>query len=92
MESKAKFRPDSGLKRMDPVRQVLKGGKRHPKDMGNSDVEGVLNSLASEGTVSASTQGQVLNAIGFLYREVLDQPIQGEIAPVRAGAVPRCPW
>ena len=107
MESKPKFKPDTGLKLMDQVRQVLRyyhyayrteqtycdwivrfikfhGSKRHPKDMGKAEVEGFLSHLASKGKVSASTQRQALNAIVFLYREVLDQTIEGEIAPVRA--------
>jgi hypothetical protein len=32
------------------------GSKRHPKDMGKSEVEGFLSHLASDGKVSASTQ------------------------------------
>jgi integron integrase len=114
MESKPKFRPDSGLKLMDQVRQVLRyyhyayrteqtycdwivrfirfhGSKKHPKDMGKSDVEAFLSHLASDGKVSASTQRQALNAIVFLYRDVLDQPIQGEIAPLRAKRHGRVP-
>ena len=52
--------------------------------MGKSEVEGFLSHLASDGKVSASTQRQALNAIVFLYRDVLDRAIHGEIAPVRA--------
>lgn len=114
MESKAKFRPDSSLKLMEQVRQVLRyyhyayrteqtycdwilryvkfhGGKTHPKNMGKKEIEGFLSHLASNGKVSASTQRQALNAIVFLYRDVLDQPIQGEIAPVRAKRHSRVP-
>ena len=107
MESKAKFRPDSNLRLMEQVRQVLRyhhyayrteqtycdwilryirfhGAKRHPLEMGKAEIEAFLSHLATEGKVSASTQRQALNAIVFLYREVLDQPIEGEIAAVRA--------
>jgi len=114
MESKPKFRPDSNLRVMDQVKQVLRyyhyayrteqtycdwilrymkfhGGKTHPKDMGKKEVEGFLSHLASHGKVSASTQRQALNAIFFLHRNVLDQPIQGEIAPVRANRHARVP-
>ena len=46
-------------------------GLRHPRDMGASEVEAFLTSLAVERKVSASTQNQALSAILFLYREVL---------------------
>jgi integron integrase len=67
------------------------GGKTHPRDMGKKEVEGFLSHLASHEKVSASTQRQALNAIVFLYRHVLDQAIEGEIAPVRARRHPRVP-
>jgi len=55
----------------------------HPKDMGASEVERFLSHLATDGKVAASTQRQALNAIIFLYREVLDIEL-GEIAPLRS--------
>ncbi|MEW6404628.1 MAG: phage integrase N-terminal SAM-like domain-containing protein, partial [Chloroflexota bacterium] len=67
------------------------GGKTHPKDMGKSQIESFLSHLAVEGKVSASTQRQALNAIVFLYRRILDHPIEGDIAPVRAKRLPRIP-
>ena len=45
--------------------------KLHPYEMGTLEVEGFLNYLAVEQHVSASTQNQVLNAIVFLYKQVL---------------------
>lgn len=59
------------------------GKKRHPRDMGPEEVEDFLSHLASEGLVSANTQRQALNAIVFLYREVLQLEL-GSIAPVRS--------
>ena len=53
------------------------GGKTHPKKPGSQHVEKFLSNLATQGKVSASTQRQALNAIVFLYREVLDQPLDG---------------
>ena len=67
------------------------GGKTHPKDMGKKEVEGFLSHLASHGKVSASTQRQALNALIFLYRQVLDLPIEGEITPIRAKRHPPVP-
>jgi hypothetical protein len=107
MESKAKFKPDSSLRLMEQVRQVLRyhhyayrteqtycdwivryirfnGAKVHPRDMGKREIEAFLSHLAARDKVSVSTQRQALNALVFLYRDVLDQPIEGKIEPVRA--------
>ncbi|MDP1734455.1 MAG: integron integrase [Sulfuritalea sp.] len=54
---------------------VLFHGKRHPKEMGPAEVEAFLNHLATARHVSASTQSQALNAVVFLYGEVLGQPL-----------------
>ncbi|VGO23470.1 integron integrase [Pontiella sulfatireligans] len=69
----------------DWIKRFLKfyGMKQHPKDMGAAEVERWLSHLASEGKVAASTQRQALNAIIFLYREVLDIEL-GEISPMRS--------
>ena len=45
--------------------------KRHPKYMAEDEVRNFLNYLAIEKKVAASTQNQALNAILFLYKEVL---------------------
>jgi integron integrase len=52
-------------------RYILFHDKRHPKDMGASEVTAFLTHLAVVGQVSSSTQNQALSAILFLYREVL---------------------
>ena len=44
---------------------------RHPEDMGAAGVERFLTDLAVEGKVVAATQNQALNALIFLYKEVL---------------------
>ena len=44
---------------------------RHPRDMGAAEVQAYLSHLATERQVAAATQNQALNAIVFLYREVL---------------------
>ena len=67
------------------------GYKTHPKDLHASDVEKYLSHLATEGRVSASTQRQALNAIAFLYRDVLDLPLDGKIAPIRSKKYARPP-
>jgi len=56
-------------------RFILFHGKRHPSEMGESEVTSFLTSLAREGNVAASTQNQALSALLFLYKEVLKQQI-----------------
>src|SRR5207247_11201893 len=46
-------------------------GKRHPREMGAREVEEFLTDLAVQKQVSTSTQNQALNALVFLYKEVL---------------------
>lgn len=53
------------------VRFILFHKKRHPKEMGASEISRFLSSLATERQVSASTQNQALAALIFLYRVVL---------------------
>jgi integron integrase len=65
-------------------RFILFHDKRHPKDMGSSEVEAFLTHLAVEGNVAASTQNQALSALLFLYRYVLKQPLEDGIEAVRA--------
>jgi len=47
-------------------------GTRHPKEMGESEIEAFLSHLAINRHVAVSTQNQAINAILFLHREVLD--------------------
>lgn len=52
-------------------RFILYHGKRHPNEMGGSEIEAFLTHLAVEGRVAASTQTQALCAILFLYKQLL---------------------
>lgn len=54
---------------------ILFNAKRHPDEMGASEISRFLSYLARERNVSASTQNQALSALLFLYREVLDKPV-----------------
>jgi integron integrase len=65
--------------------------KVHPKDLDAKDVERFLSHLATKDKVSASTQRQALNALVFLYREVLDQDLGDGIAPIRSKRTARPP-
>ena len=53
-------------------RYIFFHGMRHPKEMGKPEVEAFLTALAVERNVAASTQGQALAALLFLYKEVLN--------------------
>ena len=49
---------------------------QHPRDMGENEVRAFLTDLAARQRVSAATQNQALNALLFLYRQV----VGGEMA------------
>ncbi len=57
-------------------RYILFHGKRHPRDLDEVHVVGFLNYLARDCHVSASTQNQALCAIVFLYKQVLQKPLE----------------
>ncbi len=58
--------------------------KKHPIDMGKKEIETFLSHLAVNRNVSVATQKQALNAVVFLYKRVLDKPIEGLIEHTRA--------
>ncbi len=49
--------------------------KQHPSTLGNAEVEGFLTYLTVNRGVAANTQTQALNALVFLYREIIHQPL-----------------
>jgi integron integrase len=70
---------------------ALPDGWRHPRELGKAEVEAFLSHLAKARNVSASTQNQALNALVFLYREVLHQPFD-QLGPIeRPRRPPRVP-
>ncbi len=66
-------------------RFIVWSGQRHPREMGTVEVRGFLTHLAVERNVAAATQNQALNALVFLYREV----ISGELRCSRATSQPK---
>ena len=57
---------------VDWVRRFVRfHGMRHPREMGQKEVEEFLTELAVAGRVAASTQNQAKSAILFLYKEVM---------------------
>jgi integron integrase len=72
-------------------RFILFHDKRHPAEMGEAEIARFLSSLATDSRVSASTQNQALNALLFLYHEVLEIKIglvQGVVRAKRPGRLP----
>ncbi|MBW1821588.1 MAG: phage integrase N-terminal SAM-like domain-containing protein, partial [Deltaproteobacteria bacterium] len=65
--------------------------KKHPKDMGKEEIEAFLTDLAINGKVAASTQNQALNALVFLYKQVLEIHIEENISAMRAKGPKRVP-
>lgn len=72
-------------------RFILANGKRHPRDMGEREVEAFLTILATRGNVAAGTQNQALSALLFLYREVLKLELPWMESVVRAKRPRRIP-
>ena len=65
--------------------------KRHPLEMSEAEVGQFLSALVTELQVSASTQNQALNALLFLYRQVLEKPLGYVNGVVRAKRPSRLP-
>ena len=57
-------------------RFIVWNGKRHPKEMGSAEITSFLAHLAVAERVAASTQNQALNAIVFMYQQVLGRPVE----------------
>ncbi|MGD0037016.1 MAG: integron integrase [Bacteroidota bacterium] len=72
-------------------RFILFHNKRHPVEMGEKEIRSYLIYLAREKYVSSSTQNQALNALIFLYHQVLHKKL-GNIGDIeRAQREPRLP-
>lgn len=52
-------------------RFIVASGRRHPAEMGPTEISSFLTSLAVDRHVAPSTQNQALSSILFLYRDVL---------------------
>jgi integron integrase len=72
-------------------RFVFFHNKRHPAEIGEAEIGRFLSALATELHVSASTQNQALNALLFLYKEVLNKQIGFVDGVVRAKRPHRLP-
>jgi integrase len=68
-------------------RYILFHGKRHPKEMGGAEVSAFLSHLTAANDAARATQQQALNALVFLYGEVLLQPL-GQLPEFRLSRLP----
>ena len=73
---------------LQPIKRfILFHNKRHPKDMGEKEISQYISYLVTDRQVASSTQNQSINAIVFLYKQVLKIVVQGpalDSSPVRA--------
>jgi integron integrase len=65
--------------------------RRHPRDLGATEVEQFLTHLAVHRKVSAATQSQALQALLFLYRHVLELELPWLDNVTRASSTRRLP-
>ena len=61
---------------------------RHPRELGAAEVVAFLNHLANVEGVAAATQNQALNALSFLYTQVLCLDL-GDLGEIMAASRPR---
>ncbi len=73
-------------------RFILFHNKRHPSDMGEQEIIAFLTDLAVNQQVAPATQNQALNALVFMYRDVLDTPLGDDLVTfVRAKTETKVP-
>lgn len=65
--------------------------KKHPSNCHNSEVEKFLSYLANKKLVAPKTQALALNALVFLYKEVLENPLTLELNFNRTSIQPKLP-
>ncbi len=56
----------------------------HPSKLGDEHVEAFLNHLVFDRKVAPQTQSLVLNALVFLYREIIKQPLSTQLDFIRS--------
>ncbi len=70
------------------VRYVRFHRLQHPRELGAEAIAAFLTHLAVEGQVAASTQNQARSALLFLYRDVLNMPLE-ELQPIVQARIPQ---
>lgn len=54
---------------------ILYHNRQHPKELGSRDVEDFLTHLVANKSVAKKSQSLALNALVFLYKEIIQQPV-----------------
>jgi integron integrase len=72
-------------------RFILFHRKRHPNEMGETEIASFLTHLAVELNVAASTQNQALSALLFLFQQVLDRKLEFIVGVERVRRPPKLP-
>jgi len=58
---------------------IIFNNKKHPKNCYNIEVEAFLSYLSNNKNVAPKTQALALNALAFLYKEILEHPLTLEL-------------
>jgi integron integrase len=64
---------------------------RHPSVLFDNDVELYLSYLVNQKCVAANTQSIALNALSFLYKEIIKRPLSLELKFVKSGRQAKLP-
>jgi len=70
---------------------IIFTGKQHPKQCHNAEVERFLTYLTVQLNVAPKTQALALNALVFLYREVIHNPLSLELNFNKSNTQPKLP-
>jgi integron integrase len=70
---------------------ILYHHKRHPNEMGDSEVEAFLSYLSNERHVAVKTQATALNALCFLYRHIIVRPLSKDMQFNKARVAQKLP-
>ena len=70
---------------------ILFNNKRHPSECHNKEVEAFLSYLTNSKNVAPKTQGLALNALTFLYKNIIEEPLTLELNFNRSQIQPKLP-
>jgi integron integrase len=66
-------------------------GQRHPRQMGENEVIAFLNHISTVKKSAGNTQANALNALVFLYREILEAPLSIDMKYIRSSRQQKLP-